>query len=42
MQVIANLIDYGMTVQEAVEAPRWKHIGDGTESTVPHTAETGC
>ena len=39
MQVIANLIDYGMTVQEAVEAPRWKHIGDGTESTVPHTAE---
>ena len=40
MQVIANLIDYGMTAQEAVEAPRWKHIGDGTESTVPHTAET--
>ena len=39
MQVITNLIDYGMTVQEAVEAPRWKHVGDGTESTVPHTAE---
>ena len=39
MQVITNLIDYGMTLQEAVEAPRWKHIGDGTESTVPHTAE---
>ena len=39
MQVITNLVDYGMTVQEAVEAPRWKHIGDGTESTVPHTAE---
>ena len=39
MQIITNLIDYGMTVQEAVEAPRWKHVGDGTESTVPHTAE---
>ena len=39
MQVITNLLDYGMTVQEAVEAPRWKHVGDGTESTVPHTAE---
>ena len=39
MQVITNLVDYGMTLQEAVEAPRWKHVGDGTESTVPHTAE---
>ena len=39
MQIITDLIDYGMTVQEAVEAPRWKHVGDGTESTVPHTAE---
>ena len=38
MQIIANLVDHGMTVQEAVEAPRWKHVGDGTESTVPHTA----
>ncbi len=39
MQVITNLVDYGMTAQEAVEAPRWKHVGDGTESTIPHTAE---
>ena len=38
MQIITNLVDYGMTIQEAVEAPRWKHIGDGTESTIPHTA----
>ena len=38
MQIITNLVDYGMTLQEAVEAPRWKHVGDGTESTVPHTA----
>ena len=39
LQVLTNLVDYGMTVQEAVEAPRWKHVGDGTESTIPHTAE---
>ena len=39
MQIITNLVDHGMTVQEAVEAPRWKHVGDGTESTIPHTAE---
>ena len=39
MQIITNLVDYDMTVQEAVEAPRWKHVGDGTESTIPHTAE---
>ena len=39
MQVITNLIDHGMTLQEAVEAPRWKDVQDGTESTLPHTAE---
>ena len=39
MQVIANLVDHGMTLQEAVEAPRWKDVQDGTESTVPHRAE---
>ena len=39
MQVITNLIDYGMTLQEAVEAPRWKDVQDGTESTIPHSAE---
>jgi gamma-glutamyltranspeptidase/glutathione hydrolase len=39
MQVITNLIDHGMTLQEAVEAPRWKDVQDGTESTLPHTTE---
>ena len=39
MQVITNLIDHGMTLQEAVEAPRWKDVQDGTESTLPHRAE---
>ncbi len=39
MQVITNLIDHGMTLQEAVEAPRWKDVQDGTESTLPHSAD---
>ncbi|CAA9545672.1 MAG: Gamma-glutamyltranspeptidase, partial [uncultured Thermomicrobiales bacterium] len=29
-------LDHGSTPQEAVEAPRWRHRGIGTESTVPH------
>ena len=37
-QVITHVLDFGMTVAEAVEAPRWRHIQDGTESTIPHTA----
>ena len=37
-QVITHVLDFGMTVAEAVEAPRWRHVQDGTESTVPHTA----
>lgn len=36
LQVITHIIDFGMTPQEAVEAPRWRHIGRGTESTYPH------
>ena len=39
LQVIAHVLDFGMTVQEAVEAPRWRHLQDRTESTYPHTAE---
>ena len=37
-QVVTHILDFGMTVAEAVEAPRWRHVQDGTESTVPHTA----
>ena len=37
LQVITHVLDFGMTVAEAVEAPRWRHMQDGTESTVPHT-----
>ncbi|GAC1588979.1 MAG: gamma-glutamyltransferase [Candidatus Velthaea sp.] len=36
LQVLTHVIDHGMTVNEAVEAPRWRHIGAGTESMVPH------
>ena len=38
-QVVTHVIDHGMTVAEAVEAPRWRHIQDPTESTIPHTCE---
>jgi gamma-glutamyltranspeptidase / glutathione hydrolase len=35
-QIITNLVDFGMDVQEAGDAPRWRHIGgpdaDGTEA----------
>ena len=37
LQVITHVLDFGMTVAEAVEAPRWRSTQDGTESTVPHS-----
>ncbi|MBI4552416.1 MAG: gamma-glutamyltransferase [Candidatus Latescibacteria bacterium] len=37
LQVITHVLDFGLTVQEAVEAPRWRHTGNGTESDFPHT-----
>jgi gamma-glutamyltranspeptidase/glutathione hydrolase len=36
LQVITHVLDFGMTVAEAVEAPRWRHTQNPTESTVPH------
>jgi gamma-glutamyltranspeptidase/glutathione hydrolase len=36
LQVLTGVVDHGMNVAEAVEAPRWRHLGRGTESTVPH------
>jgi gamma-glutamyltranspeptidase / glutathione hydrolase len=30
VQVLANLIDFGMDVQEAGDAARWQHFGSGT------------
>ncbi len=37
LQCISHIIDFSLTVTEAVEAPRWRHLGSNTESTVPHT-----
>jgi gamma-glutamyltranspeptidase/glutathione hydrolase len=35
LQVITHVLDFGMTVSEAVEAPRWRHLQNQTESTEP-------
>ena len=39
LQVITHVLDFGMTVAEAVEAPRWRHLQNPTESTYPHTCD---
>ena len=39
MQVITHVIDFGMTVAEAVEAPRWRNTQSPTESSIPHECE---
>ncbi|MEE9198165.1 MAG: gamma-glutamyltransferase [Dehalococcoidia bacterium] len=39
LQVITHVLDFGMTVAEAVEAPRWRHLQDQTESTEPRAME---
>jgi gamma-glutamyltranspeptidase/glutathione hydrolase len=36
LQLISHILNHQMTVQEAVEAPRWRHRQVGGESTVPH------
>ena len=36
LQVITHVLDFGMTVAEAVEAPRWRNTQSPTESAVPH------
>jgi gamma-glutamyltranspeptidase / glutathione hydrolase len=37
LQVITHVLDFGLTVSEAVEAPRWRHTQNPTESAVPHS-----
>ncbi len=39
LQVISHVLDFGMTVAEAVEAPRWKDNHSPTESNIPHVCE---
>ena len=35
MQVITHVLDFDLNVSEAVEAPRWRHLQNQTESTEP-------
>ena len=39
MQVITHVLDFGLNVSEAVEAPRWRHLQNNTESTEPREFE---
>ena len=39
LQLLTNALHFGMTPQEAVEAPRWRSLQNPMESTVPHTCE---
>ncbi len=39
LQVISHVLDFGMTVAEAVEAPRWRDTHGATESTIPHEGD---
>lgn len=34
LQFLCNLIDFGMTPQEALDAPRWRHEGHGRELAI--------
>jgi gamma-glutamyltranspeptidase/glutathione hydrolase len=35
VQVLVNMIDFGMNVQEAGDAARWRHTGDATPTGEP-------
>jgi gamma-glutamyltranspeptidase len=37
LQLISAVLDFGLNPAEAVEAPRWRHLQNPTESAVPHT-----
>ena len=39
LQVITHALDFGMTVTEAVEAPRWRNTHSPTESNIPHECD---
>jgi len=41
VEVLVNLIDFGMNVQEAGEAPRLEHVGSATPTGRPGRAEGG-
>ncbi|HEX5313944.1 MAG TPA: gamma-glutamyltransferase, partial [Gammaproteobacteria bacterium] len=35
VQILVNMIDFGMNVQEAGDAARWKHVGSPTPTGRP-------
>lgn len=35
VQVLVNMIDFGMNVQEAGDAARWRHVGNATPTGLP-------
>lgn len=39
LQVVTHILDFGMTVAEAVEAPRWRNTQNHTESALAHEAD---
>lgn len=38
VQVISNLVDYGMSLQEALDEPRWRYREDGSLAVEEHMA----
>ncbi len=36
LQVVTGVFDYGLSVAEAIEGPRWTHFQARTDSTYPH------
>ncbi len=37
LQLVTHVLDFNMTPQEAVSAPRWRSLQNPMESTIPHT-----
>ena len=36
VQVISNIVDFGMPIQRALDEPRWRYREDGTLAVEPH------